>query len=68
MHLPKSQLTVRLFMVSTAERQWLEHLRKHENMFETVAVRANGCKRQVRRYNVDIFSFFFNTKVCCVFS
>ena len=25
----------------TAELQWLEHLRNHENMFETGVVRAN---------------------------
>ena len=24
--------------------------------------------RQVRRYNRDVFSIFFNIKVCCVFS
>ena len=39
-------------------------------MFETGVVRANECylKLQVRRHNKDIFSIFFSTKVCCVFS
>ena len=27
----------------TVELQWLEHLRNHENMFETGVVRANEC-------------------------
>ena len=27
----------------TVEPQWLEHLWNHENMFETVVVRANKC-------------------------
>ena len=29
--------------VSTVELRWLEHLRDHENMFETGVVRANEC-------------------------
>ena len=29
--------------VNRVERQWLEHLWKHENMFETWVVRANEC-------------------------
>ena len=39
-------------------------------MFETDVVRANECYslRQVRRHNKDIFSIFFNIKVCRVFS
>ena len=38
-------------------------------MFETGVVRANECYslRQVRRHNRDIFSIFFNIKVCFVF-
>ena len=28
---------------NTIERQWLEHLWDHENMFETGVVRANEC-------------------------
>ena len=56
--------------VYTVELQWLEHLVNHENMFEKGVVRANECKskRQIRRHNRDIFSSFFNMKVCCVFS
>ena len=30
-------------LTDTVERQWLEHLWYHENMFETEAVRANEC-------------------------
>ena len=39
-------------------------------MFETGVVRANDCKskRKARRHNMDIFSIFFNMKVCCVSS
>ena len=39
-------------------------------MFETRVVRANECYslHQVMRNNRDIFSIFFNIKVCCVFS
>ena len=39
-------------------------------MFETGVVRANEwySLRQVRKHNRDIFSIFFNMKVCCVFS
>ena len=42
----------------------------HENMFETGVVRANEClsKHYVRRHNRDIFSVFFDMKVCCVCS
>ena len=29
--------------MDTVDLQWLEHLWNHENMFETVAVRANEC-------------------------
>ena len=29
--------------IHTVELQWLEHLRNHENMFETGVVRANEC-------------------------
>ena len=55
---------------TTIELQWLEHLWNHKNMFETKVVRANECLslRQVRRYNRDIFSIFFDMNVCCVFS
>ena len=58
----KSQITVEL--------KWLEHLWNHENMFETGVVRANEylSERQVRGHNRDIFSIFFDVKVCCVFS
>ena len=28
---------------NTIEPQWLEHLKNHENMFETGVVRANEC-------------------------
>ena len=31
------------FLIFTVELQWLEHLWNHENMFETVVVRANEC-------------------------
>ena len=39
-------------------------------MFETRVVQANECYslHQVMRHNTDIFSIFFNMKVCCVFS
>ena len=39
-------------------------------MFETEVVRANECYslRQVMRHTTDIFSIFFDIKVCCVFS
>ena len=30
-------------LINTVELQWLEHLRDHENMFETGVVRANEC-------------------------
>ena len=52
------------------EFQCLEYVWNHENMFETGAVRAyeGSSKRQVRRHNRDIFSIFFNVKVCCLFS
>ena len=48
----------------------LEHLGNHENMSETGEVRANEClsKRQVRRHKRNMFSIFFNMKVCCMFS
>ena len=41
-----------------------------KNIFETGVVRANECysNHHVRRHNRDIFSIFFNMKVCCVFS
>ena len=57
-------------VTSTVELQWLEHLKNHKNMFETGVVRARECYllRQVMRHNRDIFSIFFNIKVCCVFS
>ena len=57
-------------VTSTVELQWLEHLWNHKNMFETGVVRASECYllRQVMRHNRDIFSIFFNIKVCCVFS
>ena len=29
--------------INIVELQWLEHLRDHENMFETWEVRANEC-------------------------
>ena len=39
-------------------------------MFETGVVRANEClsKHHVRRHDRDIFSIFYNIKVCCVLS
>ena len=39
-------------------------------MFETGVVRASEClsQCQVRGHNGDIFSIFFNMKVCCVFT
>ena len=51
------------------ELQWLEHLRNHENMFETEIVQANECYslRQFRRYNRDIsfrFSLIWRYVVC----
>ena len=41
-----------------------------ENMFETEVIRANECQsyHHVRRHSKDIFSIFYNTKVCSVFS
>ena len=56
--------------VYTAELLWLEHLLNHENMFETGAIRAKEWQslRQIRRHNMDIFSVFFNMKVCYVLS
>ena len=58
------------YSIFTVELQWLEHLWDYENMFETEVVRAKECssKCQARRHNWDIFSIFFNIKVCCVFS
>ena len=58
------------FEKNTVELQWLKYLWNHENMFETGVVRANECYslRQVRRHNRDIFSIFFNKKVCCMLS
>ena len=46
---------------NTVELQWLEHLRNHENMFETGVVRAMECYslRQVRGHNRDT-SFRFS--------
>ena len=32
-----------LSLKSDVELQWLEHLRNHENMFETKVVQANEC-------------------------
>ena len=54
----------------TVELPWLEPLWNHENMFVTGVVGANECQslHQVRRYHINIFSIFFNMKVCCVFS
>ena len=66
--------------INTAELQWLEHRRDHENMFNTGVVRENmfdtgvvqaiecQSKWQVRRHKRDIFSIFYKIKVCCVFS
>ena len=45
----------------TVKLPWLEHFFNHKNMFET------GVVGQVRRHNKDIFSIFFNMKVCCIF-
>ena len=55
---------------NTVELHWLEYLWNHENMFETGVDRANEClsQPQVKRHIMDIFSIFFNMKVCCVFS
>ena len=41
-----------------------------ENMFETGVFGANECLswRQIRRNDRDIFSIFFDMKVCCGFS
>ena len=57
-------------LFNTVELQWLEHLWNHENMFQIGVVQANECLSygQVKRHNSDIFSIFFNMKVCCVFS
>ena len=43
--------------LGTVELQWLEHLWKHENMFETGVVRVNEGKSlcQVKRHYKDIF-------------
>ena len=59
-----------MYLWSTVELQWLEHLRIHKNMFETGAVRTGEYKtwRQVRWQNRDILSIYFNMKICCVFS
>ena len=45
------------------------HLEPFENMFETEKVRANECysMRKVMRHNRNIFSTFFNIKVCFVY-
>ena len=44
-----------IIVYNTVELQWLEHLWKHENIFETGVVRGNECKsvRQVKRHNKD---------------
>ena len=57
-------------MKHTVELQWLEHHWNLENMFKTRVVRANECYslHKVMRHKRDIFSIFFNMKVCCVFS
>ena len=59
-----------MFSNTIIELQWLEHLWNHENMFKTGVVQANKCYSllQVRRHDRDIFSNFFNMKVCCVSS
>ena len=66
----KQLLYLNMHNQDTVELQWLKHLWDHEYMFETGVVRANECysKRQVRKHNRDIFSIFYNIKVCCVFS
>ena len=53
----------------TVERQWLEHLWNHKNMFETGVVRANG-KHSARSEGIIWISFaiFFNMKVRYVLS
>ena len=59
-----------VIFVVTVELQWLEHLWDHGNMFEVGVVGVSECKswRQVRNHNRDIFSTFFNIKICCLFS
>ena len=42
-HLKDPEIFLYVPMSITAELQWLEHLRNHENMFETGVVRANEC-------------------------
>ena len=41
--LPTRPHNYAMMIQNTAELQWLERLRNHENMFETVGVRANKC-------------------------
>ena len=45
-----------------------QNLWNYEKRFEAGV--ANECQslRQIRRHSMDIFSIFFNIKVCCVFS
>ena len=63
-------VSLKMIMACMVQLQCLVHLWNHANMFETGVVRADEClsQRQVRRLNNDIFSNFYNTKVCCVFS
>ena len=58
------------FLRYTVELQWHEHLRDHENMFQTGVVRANEylSSLQNRRQSRGIISIFFHMKVYCVFS
>ena len=55
---------------STVKLPWPEYLSDYEKLIETGVVRAieGLSSSQVRRHNKDIFSFFFNIKVNCVFS
>ena len=51
--------------LSTTELQWFKHLWNREKMFEAGVVRANSARPGCM---IDIFSIFFDMKVCCVFS
>ena len=57
-------------VLDMVELQWLEHLWNQDNLFETRVVRANMyySLHQVMRHIRNIFSIFFNMKLCCVLS
>ena len=65
-----NKLSLLPLLTRTIELQWLEHLWDHKNMFEIGVVPVNECSSQcqVRRHDMDLFSIFFNMKVCCEFS